>query len=178
MKEDSKMEILFENRYTMKKERWMDWANNPIKKNPFKIIWIILMIFTLFMFLNSILNGDIIFSAFYTLMTVYCIYRAFLRTKLIIIKQFKLIAGNQGALEWERVIQFTDVITVIDGNTTSHYQWIQVVKFIENKNYLILVLKNGLGIRVDKNGFTINNYENFLRYIKNQFPNITLSVKK
>lgn len=172
------MEILFENRYIMTKERWMDWANNPIKKNHFTIMWIILMIFTLYLFLNSILSGDIIFSTFYIFMTVFCIYRGFFRTKLLLIKQFKLIASNQGVIEWERVIQFTDIITVIDGNTTSHYQWIQVTKFIENKNYLILVLKNGLGIRVDKNGFTKNIYENFLKYIENQFPNITLSVQK
>lgn len=172
------MEILFENRYTMTKERWIDWINNPIKKNHFTIMWLIFIIFTLFLFLNSILSGDIIFSAFYILMTAYCIYRGFFRNRILLIKHFKLIASNQGVMEWERVIQFTDIITVIDGNITAHYQWNQVFKFIENKNYFILVFKYRIGIRVDKNGFTKNTYEEFLQYIKSEYPNITLSVQK
>lgn len=173
----SKMDILFENRYTVTKERWMDWGNNPIKKNHINVIWIILMIIMLLLFLNSILNGFNLFSTFYILMTGFCIYRGFFRRKLLLVRHFKLIARNQGAIEWERVIQFTDDIIVIDGNTTSRYQWVQVVKCIENKNYLILVLGNGLGIRVDKSGFTKNTYENFLKYVKNQFPNIRLNVQ-
>lgn len=172
------MEILFENRYTMTKEQLMDWANNPIKKNYFKIMWIILMILMIAMFCNSILSGDIMFLALYLLMTAYCIYRGFFRNKIILRRQFKIIASNQGAMEWKRVIQFTDSITVIDGNRTSLYQWNQVIKFIETKNYFILVFKYGIGIRVDKNGFTKNTYENFLQYIKNEFPNIPLSVQK
>lgn len=115
------MEVLFENSYRMSKERYMDWARKPIRKNYFDIMWLVFMSFTLFLFINSILNQDLISSVFYLTLTMFCIYRTFFRSKMMISKQFKVLAMAQGTNEWERVIQFTDYIVVIDGVTTTKY---------------------------------------------------------
>jgi len=130
------MEILFENRYIMSKERYMDWARKPIKRNYFIIMWLVIMSFTVFLFLNFILNQDLISSIFSLFLTMFCIYRAFFRSKILISKQFKVLAMTQCANEWERVIQFTDYIVVIDGVTTTKYNWSQVVELIDSKDYL------------------------------------------
>ncbi|MDP4089119.1 MAG: YcxB family protein [Bacillota bacterium] len=172
------MEVLFENRYMMTKERYMDWVKNPIRKNYFVIFWLVLMVFTTLMFIISILSNDMLFSFFYVLMAVFCIYRAVFRRKMLSSKYFKSLAVNQGAEEWERVIQFTDNIAIKDGNTTVQYQWEQIDKLIENEKYLILTLKNKLGIRISKDGFTKGTPDTFIQYIKNQYQSIRLSTRR
>ncbi len=172
------MEILFENRYKMTKKRFMNWAKNPIKKNYFVVLWLILMIITIFMSITSFFNQDIFFSAFYLFLTMFCIYRGFFRTKILISKQFKVLAITQGLDGWERVIEFADCITVIDGITTTQYKWSQIVKLIDNKDYLILMLNNKLGLRIEKDGFTKGTPDSFLQFIKSKYPSIPLSTKK
>jgi hypothetical protein len=172
------MEILFENRYKMTKERFMNWAKNPIKKNYLIVLWLILMIITIYMSITSIFNRDIFFSAFYLFLTMFCIYRGFFRTKILISKQFKVLAITQGVDRWERVIQFADCITVIDGITTTKYKWSQIVKLIDNKDYLILTLNNKLGLRIEKDGFTKGTPDSFLQFIISKYPSIHLSIEK
>lgn len=168
------MEILFENRYRMTRERYKEWAKNPIKKNYFTIIWFILMIFTIFLSIISVLSGDMYFIILSILMIVYCMYRGFFRRKLLLAKQFKVISTNQGVTEWDRIIQFSDNITVIDGNTTTEYKWDQIVSMTDSKNYLILVFKNEFGIRLDKNGFTKGTSENFIEYMRKEHQSIII----
>jgi len=171
------MEILFENRYMMNKNRFIEWAKHPIKKNILAIIWFVIMIFTIFMSILSIMNKDIIFFIFYMLMSVFCIYRCFFRTKFLLSKQFKVIAINHGNDEWERVIQFGDSIILIDGNTKTEYQWSQVRELINDRDYLILVLGKGIGIRLAKNGFIKGTADAFLDFIKNECQEISLTTK-
>jgi hypothetical protein len=172
------MEILFENRYTMSKERFMDWASNPIRKNHFVIMWLVIMSFTVFLLLNSILNQDIFSSVFSLFFTMFCIYRAFFRSKMMVSKQFKVLVMTQGANEWERVIQFTDYILVIDGVTTTKYKWSQVAELIDSKDYLVLMLNKRVGLRIEKDQFTKGTPDTFLQFVKDQYPSIPLSSKK
>lgn len=172
------MEILFENRYIMSKERYMDWVRRPIRKNYFFIMWVVILSFTVFLFLICILNQDITFSGFSLFLTIFCIYRAFFRSKMMISKQFKVLAMTQGANEWERVIQFNDNIVVIDGVTTTKYNWSQVIELIDSKDYIILMLNKRLGLRLEKDGFSKGSSDTFLQFFKDEYSNIRLSSKK
>jgi len=171
------MEILFENRYTMTKELFFLWAKNPIKKNYFWIFWLVFMVITIIMAIYSALNEDIIFSAFYVLLAAFCIYRGYFRNRVLLAKHFKVLSVNQGSTEWVRIVQFADFIKVSDGNTITQYQWSQIMKVIENEKYYILLLQDGLGIRLDKNGFTKGTSDTFLQYIINNYQSITLVEK-
>jgi hypothetical protein len=167
------MQTLFENQYTISKERYMEWAKNPLKKNYFVIFWLVLMLFAIFLLINAVLINDVLFSAFYLLVIAFCIYRAFFRTKMLISKQFKSLTIIQRATEWQRIIEIADHITVTDGNTTTQYQWSQIKELLDHKNYLVLVFQKGLGIRLDKQGFTKGSCDEFLKYIKDK--NIKIS---
>ncbi len=144
------MDILFENRYTVTRERFLDWIKNPIKKRRIMILWTILTFFTGYMFLILILNQQLLFASIYLGLTAFCVYTGFFRFKLLAIKHYKLLSTNQGTVEWERIIQFSDCITVVDGNTTTQYMWNQIDKALDSKNYLVLVVNSGVGIRLDK----------------------------
>jgi len=156
----------------------MEWAKNPIKKNYFIFLWYVLLVFAIYFFIYSIINKEINSSYYFLLIAVFCIYRCFFRGKILLSKHFKILTINQRANEWDRIIQFADDITVLDGNTTIDYKWSQIEALIDTKNYLILVLQKGLGIRLDKKGFSIGSYEAFLEHIKNNYPSISLSTKK
>lgn len=174
------MEVLFENRYTMSKDRYVNWAKHPIdliKKNVIVFMWLCIMLITSFMSVFCIVNNDLGSSVFYLFMTAFCIYRSFFRAKMLLSKQFKAIAISQGKEEWERVIQFSNSIIVNDGNSKIEYHWSQVNKLIIDKDYIILVFQKGLGIRVDKNGFIKGTTDSFLDYIKKEYQNVPLSTR-
>lgn len=172
------METLFENQYTMSKNRYFEWAKRPIKKNAFVYMWLGIMVFTLSMSIFSIINNDIIYFAFYMLLTVFCIYRCFFRAKMLLSKQFKAIAISQGKEEWERVIQIAGSIIITDGNTKTEYQWNQVNELINDKDYIILVFQKGMGIRLDKNGFKKGTTDSFLDFVKKEYQSIPLTTRK
>lgn len=96
----------------------------------------------------------------------------------MISKQFEALAITQGANKWERVLQFADCIAVVDGATTTKYNWSQVVELIDRKDYLILMLNKRLGLRLEKDGFTKGSPDTFLQFIKDEHPSIPLSSKK
>ena len=142
------------------------------------VLWIVLAVFCVFLFINYILSKDIISSFFFLFVTLFCIYRAFFRHKILSSRYFDVLASNQGTNEWERVIQFADDITIIDGNITTQYKWNQIIKIIDNKEYLILVFDKGSGIRVAKDGFTIGDSDTFMEYIKNEHRDIKVIIKR
>lgn len=162
------MDVKFENCYTITKERYMDWIKHPIKKQYYFLLWALLMAVSILMLIISILDFEMIFSVIYFLFTLFFIYRIFFRTRLLSARAFKIISVNHGCNQWERCIQFSDNITVIDGNVTTLYHWCQVKKLQDNKVYFILVFQNNTGIRLDKQCFTKGNYEEFVEYAKHQ----------
>lgn len=172
------MELLFENRYMMSKRRLTEWAKHPIKKNMMIIMWIGIMVCTFFMFIFSLIINDRVFSAIFLLLAAFSGYRAFFRYKILLSKQFSVIATTQGKEEWERVIQFTNSIMVNDGNTKAEYQWSQIIELINDNDYLILVFKKGIGIRLDKKGFTKGSTDCFLEFVKKEYRSIPLTIRK
>lgn len=171
------MELLFENRYMMSKKRLMEWAKHPIKKNMMINIWIGIMVCTFFMFIFSLVVNAKLFSAFFLLLSAFSGYRAFFRYKILLTKQFSVIAITQGKEEWERVIQFTNCIIVNDGNTKTEYQWSQIMGLIDDSDYLILLFQRGIGIRLDKKGFTKGSTDSFLEFVKKEYRSIPLTRK-
>lgn len=88
-------------------------------------------------------------------------------------RQYKALTIIQQAKEWHRVIRFADTIEVFDGNNTMTLHWDQIEKLIDQRNELILVFPKGMGIRLDKSGFTKGSQAEFLEAIKNKKIPIT-----
>lgn len=171
------MEVLFENCYTMSKMRLDEWAKRPIKKNNISFMWLGVMVFAFFMLVYYILNKNIVFSVLFMLLMAFSIYRYFFKAKIVLTKQFKILSSIQGKEEWERVIQFTNSINVTNGNAKMTYQWSQINEFIDDKDYFILVFKNDVGIRLDKNGFTKGTADSFLDFVKREYQSIPFSTR-
>lgn len=171
------METFFENQYTMSKNRFIEWAKRPIRKNIFVYIWFVFAAIAFLMSIFFLVNNDTNF-VFYMLLVLFCLYRSFFRAKLLLAKQFKLIAINQGKEEWEREIHIGSSIILNDGNTKAEYQWNQVKELIDDKDYLILVFEKGIGIRLAKNGFKKGTSDSFLDFVKNEYQSIPLTIRK
>ena len=159
------MEKLFENRYTMSKERYISWAKNPVKKNKLNLIWYVLTFFIAMTMIQAIISRDYLIIPFYLVLIAYCIYRSVFQTRMLFIKQYKANAATQGKSEWERIIRMSESIKVEDGNIKAQYQWEQVKEYYESKNDFIIVFKNGSGIRLDVEGFTQGTYNEFMVFI-------------
>jgi len=168
------MEILFENCYTMSKERYISWAKNPAKKNKLNLIWNVLTFFIAMTMVQALLSRDYLLIPFYFALIAYCIYRSFFQTRVLFVKQYKANAAAQGKSEWERIIRLSSCIDVEDGNIKAQYQWDQVKEYFENGDDYIFVFKNGSGIRLDKNGFRKGTYEEFLVYINDKFDKMPI----
>lgn len=172
------MQPVFENQYVITKNKYLEWAKRPVTKDAFSYIWIALSVFLIVFAIFAIVNGDVLSFSIYLLLELFCIYRLFFRKKLLFLKQFQKIAVIQGKKEWDRIIRFSDKITMIDGNTTTEYEWSQVKEFIIDRDYLLLVMEKRLGVRIDKSGFTKGSCEVFVDYMKNMHDNIPLKVRK
>ncbi|WP_316569410.1 YcxB family protein [Neobacillus sp. YIM B06451] len=170
------METVFQNEYTVTKERFMEWAKNPIQRNYFSVFWLLFTIVTFVLSIYYFFIHDTAFSFFYLVLTAYCVYRGFFRTRMFTARQYKALTIVQQGKEWDRVIQFADTILVSDGNNTMTLQWNQIVKLIDQKNELILVFPKGMGIRLDKSGFTKGSQAEFLEVIKNK--NIPITTRR
>ncbi len=145
-----------------------DFSKHPFKKNPMFIINYLFLIFCIFMVVFSVILESTYLVVFYLLFMLYCVYRIFFSDKVLFSRAFKNLTISQGSYEWERTVQFGDSIVSIDGNITIKYQWNQVVKLMENEDYLFLEIKTGYGIRLDKNGFTVGSIDEFINFIKSE----------
>jgi hypothetical protein len=175
------METLIENKYSVTKEKYMDWVMHPAKKNRLyeqKLLWTAIALFTVYVFIQSILGGDAFFSAYAILMTVFCIYRGFFRMKILASKQFDLLAKSQGASEWERTIKFSDRIKAVDGNTTTQYLYENFKELIDCGDCVALVIDPKQSIRLYKNRFTKGSLKELIDFIKTEHSNIAVNYKE
>ncbi|WP_343210655.1 YcxB family protein [Anaerolentibacter hominis] len=149
-------QILYENRYKVTRERYLDWAKHPVIKSGrtiLEISWIVLMAVFLITTVIMVIGDRLWTALLYGVLAVFSFYRAFLRTKMLASRQFQILAGVQGGQEWTRVIRFyEDCITTADGNTTTQYRYDTITGIVEKRGYLSIVFGR-VCIRMDRNGF-------------------------
>lgn len=164
--------MIFENRYQIDKYVMMDWNRHLLAKGQrrmqkgFRFSWIAMGVFFIGYFIYSLSKEMGAFGLFYLLLAVFSFYRALLRDRIYVGKQFKRLSELQGGAEsWERIIRMEDEIVVVDGGSTSKYSYSQVTDVVGDQKYIALMLGPSMGIRMERGGFTMGSADELEAFI-------------
>lgn len=96
----------------------------------------------------------------YCFLSVFCFYRAFLRTVLLAKRQYKLLAEQYKKENWTRSIMFEeDQITIVEENISMKYEYSSVVGIREKKDKIWLYMGDKSVIRLYKSAFVDTDWE-------------------
>jgi hypothetical protein len=174
--------MVFENRYPVSKEVYMDWAKHPVNKNKvlFRYLWILLFALMLVCAVFAFLHADLFMFWIACLLSIFCVYQAFFRNKVLTGRQFKLLSTARGEDRWERVVTFTDKITVTDGRSTSEFSYDQLTELVDFREYLALGIGRGLSaqyLRLLKDGFGPQTAQDFIDFFRREYPAVPIRKK-
>jgi hypothetical protein len=114
------------------------------------------------------------------LFVLFCVYQAFFRNRVLSGRQFKLLSAARGEDSWERVVTFTDIITVSDGTSTSEFSYDQITELAVFREYLALGIGKGLSaqyLRLLKDGFGQKTAQDFIEFFKREHPAVSIREK-
>jgi hypothetical protein len=78
--------------------------------------------------------------------------------------------------ERENIVRFSDTIQGLSSNKSeSTHQYAQITKIYETKDLIILSLGWLVGIPLKKDGFTLGNYQEFIKFLQKKCPGVRIS---
>lgn len=168
-------EFAFVNQYEVNEKRYLYWLNHPAVKTKqvrigaiFRMIWTLLGLFVVFNAWKGFVSGEFGFGAVFVLLTLYCIYRGFLRGNVIGRNVFRQLAKIQGSSKWTRTIQFGDKIYLKENTTASEYCYDKIEEIKDMELYFALVYQGEACIYVAKDGFIQGKQEQFVQWVREQ----------
>jgi hypothetical protein len=171
------MDVRFENRYRMTRQRFLDMAAHPVRKPSLPLAWILLLVLSLSVAFYSATASDALGAGAFLVLAAGCAFRIFFYAPFRAAGRFRSLARVQGAQEWERVIRFTeDGIAAQDGVVEAAYGWDRVAELKAVPGYLVLLLKGPELIRLDRSGFTAGAAEEFVSYVRSAHPEIRTTL--
>lgn len=157
------MDNLFENEYKMETKYYKEYVYNVLCRKTIVIGFIIALIGILFFFLTSSQNSYIVLTA-----AIIALISAIL-TPIITVKQLEEAEKrlNNGNIE-KTSIKFSNNIIMNEGKVHLEFEYSQITKIENTKNFIVLKTSNQSAILVLKNGFLKGNETEFLKFIKEQ----------
>ena len=157
------MDNLFENEYKMETKYYKEYVYNVLCRKTIVIGFIIALIGILFFFLTSSQNSYIVLTA-----AIIALISAIL-TPIITVKQLEEAEKrlNNGNIE-KTSIKFSNNIIMNEGKVHLEFEYSQITKIEDTKNFIVLKTSNQSAILVLKNGFLKGNVTEFLKFIKEQ----------
>lgn len=156
-------EKIFQNEYTATDKLIKEYVYQILCK---KIIFTGYIVFALGVILFFTLGTEMS----YMVLTAGCIsgVSAFL-TPIITVKQLEENAKilNNGKIE-KTYIQFSNNIIMNEGKVHLEFEYNQVNKILETKNFIVLKIGRQSAVLVFKEGFTTGNKEDFLTFVNNK----------
>lgn len=156
-------EKIFQNEYIMTDKLIKEYVYQILCK---KIIFNGYIIFVLGVISFFILENEIS----YVMLTAGCISGVTaLLIPIITVKQLRenVKIFNNGKIE-KNYIQFSNSIIMNEGKVHLEFEYNQINKISETKNFIVLKISSQSVILVFKEGFTIGNKEDFLKFINNK----------
>lgn len=155
-------EILFENKYTLSKQRFMEWGKENAfsgKRLPFAIYW--------FLFAIGLTVFACITKEWVALvLALFCLYRACIHWLVVTNNQYNILAKHHGRADWTRRILFQpESIQVIDTDASVEYRYGDITEIKENGNYVKLLANNGTVIRLYTDMFVETNWQECKKFI-------------
>ena len=154
---------MFENRYTITKKLYVDWAMHPVMLNGqtrrrFSLLTLAVLAVGVAMLVPTIISQDWKYAGLYTLLLAAVLFRMIGYEAVMAGRQYrKLRAGKDG--NWDRVVYFEENQIRIrdDGKllAVKEYERVEEVRVL--KDCVALILEGGIIIRLDKTGFYADN---------------------
>ena len=171
---------MFENRYTITKKLYTDWAVHPVMlggqtRRRGTLLTLIVLAVGVVMLVPTILNQDWKYAGLYALLLAAVLFRMFGYERVLAGQQYKkLRAGKSGG--WDRVVYFEEEQIRIrdEGKLLAVKEYSRVDEVRTMKDGMALVLEGGIIIRLDKNGFFRDNapagFEDFTAFLREKCP--------
>jgi len=153
--------VLFENEYTMERKLYKEYVYNILCK---KTIIIGLLVAVLGIALFICMNSE---RAYMVLATSIISIIVTIITPIITIKQLEETEKrlNNGKIE-KTNIKFLNNIVMDEGKVHLEFEYHQIVKVVETKNFIVLGISEQSAILVFKNGFLKGNKNDFINFIE------------
>ena len=152
------MEIKFINEYKLNRKLIKEYVYNVLCKNIIITGYALTIISLILFFVNK--ETLMLTISFISLITT-------ILTPILTINQ---IEENSKKLNNEKIektiITFSNNIVMDEGKAHLEFDYKQIKKITETKNFLVLSLSKQSAILVLKQGFTKNDNQNFLKFIK------------
>ena len=147
----------------METKYYKEYVYNVLCKKTIIMGFIIALIGILFFFLTSSQNSYVVLTA-----AIIALISAIL-TPIITVKQLEEAEKrlNNGSIEKTNV-KFSNNIVMNEGKVHLEFEYSQITKIENTKNFIVLKTSNQSAILVLKNGFLIGNETEFLKFIKEQ----------
>ena len=152
--------LFFENEYTMEKKFFKEYVYKVLSK---KTIYLGLIIFILGMILFILIEEKpktmLVFAILSGIVSIL--------TPILIIKQLEETSKrlNNGKIEKTNV-KFLNNIIMDEGKVHLEFEYSQINKIMQTKNFIVLKISNESAILVFKCGFIKGNEEEFLKFIE------------
>ncbi|WP_167954786.1 hypothetical protein [Anaerosporobacter faecicola] len=154
--------VLYQNSYELTKKKYLSWGRENAftgKRRNFAIFWIGMAIVCMGLWIFTKILIDIVLALF-------CIYRACLHWRMVTSRQYDLLANQHGKVNWTRdVLFYEDRIQITDVEVSVQYKYEDVVGIKESENYIRLLLRNRMMIRLYEDAFVNSNWEECKAYI-------------
>lgn len=171
------MEILFENRYTMDRERFIYMFKNPGRIDIFPVLWVIFGLYFLFCAVVGAMNSSMPQFIYGAILLLLCCYMAFIRPGTCAEKTYTRLCGLHGGETWECSYRFGVDVMLTEGAESVKYDWAEISKIAENSKYYIIRVKRTTSIFLDKESFTVGSAADFISYVRKVHPYIPIIVK-
>lgn len=154
-------EIVFENKYKVTKELFLEWSRENKTKLYFKIFWIICAILNGAIAIACITFDYVQYSIVFFIFVIYSFYRGILRNNFHTAKQYNALEKLYKKSNWERKITFyNDYIKTSDENISNvKFQYSDIIDIEKSSECIKIKMNNGGCIRIYKDAFTKSNLE-------------------
>lgn len=164
------MEPLFVNEYKITFEMYREWSKNPVGEFAVKSrkkgirLRIILACCAIFIIIDAILLHNYYFMMFGFAFLIIAVNRLFIAPNKILKSQYNLILKSKNSNELVQKIIFSDNIIFEECNTTTRYDYSEIIKISEDDKYFYLFYNADMVLRILKSGFVVGTAEGFREF--------------
>lgn len=154
---DGEGNALFACEFTVDKEKFLAWRKRGFFSSKRKQYFLFPLVYA------AVLFALMIYMQEYGLLAIACVavaYFVLFRRRLIVLKQYDLLAKICGAQNWTRKVSFLENgFVTVNGNTTLNTSYSELSGIKEEANFIQLIQRNGLVIQLYSDCFVTGTWE-------------------
>lgn len=171
------MEPAFVNQYTITLGLLKEWSKLPVGRSAIqgRRKWRTLRTFGVGISLAIIVFGAIMLEFYAALLGVaflaVFVLQLFVVPARALKKQYELKIKSLNNQPWIRKTVFVDKIIVEDGNSTTNFEYSEIIKVTENEQYFNLFLNEDMVLRIRRDSFILGESNAFRNFIDTAIAN-------